>query len=116
MRAIPAAVAREFLTERAERKARRIAEQRRRTEEAEKQKVALPAGVPARDDMSPVEAMIAGDPEFSTPSDDFGPGWGSPTRELLDAELAKGQRYLARRRAEAAEKKRLADKMKDDLQ
>ncbi len=119
MRAVAASVAREFFHQRAERKSRRIAEQRRRTEEAAALKKVVPAGAPAQEGMTPMEALVAAEAAagtYTTPKDDYGLGRGSATTELLEAELAEGQRDLARKRAEAAEKRRLADKMKDDLQ
>jgi hypothetical protein len=105
----------ELIAERNATEAKRVEEDRRRAEEAVQRKTVL-VGTPAQEGMSAVEAMVSQDPAFSTPSDDFGPGFGSPTRELLEAELAAGRRRLAERRAEGEAKQLAIDKMKKDLQ
>ncbi len=54
---------------------------------------------------------------YTTPTEEFGRGWGSPARELLEEQLAEGQRAQAakREKLQARDKERLADQMKKDL-
>ena len=118
----------ELLAKRREHEAFRVADAARRAAEREAKRPVV-VGVPAREGLDPVAAMTSQDPSYSTPQDDYGPGWGSPTRELFDAVLAEGQRDAAARRAkseaknkerlakaEARKKELLADQAKKDLQ
>jgi hypothetical protein len=97
----------ELLAERRERE-ERLAEEARQRQAEEVPKKVRPAGVAGREGMSAVEAMISQDPAFSTPAQDFRRVPGGTTAELLDAQLAEGQRRQAERRAETAEKQRIA--------
>lgn len=73
-------------------------------------------GRPALEGTGPLEAMVAGDPNFSTPAQEFGPGRGSVRHELLDQQLAESQRQraeeLAARKA-VKEAKRVLGEGKD---
>jgi hypothetical protein len=118
MRSVPADAARRFFTTRAEWKARHEEKARKRTEELAR-KTAKPAvvGAPAQEGATPFESMMAAEATsgtYTTPKAEFGPGWGNPTRELMDEQFAQGQKELAERRARA--KERAAQRMKEDLQ
>jgi hypothetical protein len=81
-----------------------IAEQReraaRRVEPRPVDRQLVPAGIPARDDASPLEVLQMAD-GYVTVAQEFGSGRVSPQREFLDEQLAEGQRLAAQQRAEA---------------
>src|SRR5215207_1149778 len=86
MRAVPAEVVRQFLTERAEQTAR-MEEQSRRLQEAHKPSP-VGAGVPAlSDDASPFESLMNGDPAYVSPAEEFG---GRPKPRFLEDALEEG--------------------------
>jgi hypothetical protein len=69
-------------------------------------KVVLPSGVPVVEGSTPFESLVAAD-GVVTPQQEFGRrGSRSVFEELLDQELAEGQRKAAEERAEAAKKAR----------
>src|SRR5215207_9064011 len=79
MRAVPAEVVRQFLTERAEQTAR-MEEQSRRLQEAHEPSP-VGRGVPAlSDDASPFESLMAADPSYASPQEEFG-AWAKPRFE-----------------------------------
>lgn len=98
MRAVPAEVARRFLTERAEQTAR-MEEQSRRLQELEAPPV--PAGIPAIEGATPMASVMAADPGYVRPSEEF--GFAKPN--FLAEELEAGARQLAAARAEAEKAK-----------
>jgi hypothetical protein len=101
MRAVPAEVARQFLSERAEQTAR-MEEQSRRLQEAHKPSP-VGAGVPAlSDDASPFESLMNGDPGWVSPAEEFGQ---RPKPNFLVEELEAGQRRQAAERAAIKERK-----------
>ena len=85
---VPREVLGELITERREREARVLEDQRRRDTESADLK--FPAGVPAIDG-SPYEAMVAAGGVI-LPSEEFGQ---RPKPNFLDEELAAGQRHMA---------------------
>jgi len=93
----------ELLSERRERDARLAAQQ---AERAAAQKTLPPRGVAALEGASPMESLMAGDPSYTSPAEEFGRGGRSVFGQLLDEQLAEGQRQQRDRRAEAAAVKR----------
>lgn len=94
---VPRHVLGELLSERREREARLAAE---RAERAAAPRAPVPAGIPAVEDSSAFESLVAADPGYTTVREEF----GKPSPNFLDEELAEGQRQ---RRAELAERKAL---------
>jgi hypothetical protein len=95
MRTVPSSAAREFLADRAE-QTRRMEAQARRLQEAH---VPSPVavGVPALENGSAMESLMAHDPGYLTVAEEF----GLPKPTFLDDMLAEGQRAAADQRAEA---------------
>jgi hypothetical protein len=118
LRAVSAAEAREFFSERAAHRARSEEAHRQRAAEIERKypKVRV-VGVPAKEGATPFESLLASADEYVTPAQEFGFGQGGVATELLEAELAKGRRAAEERRRLIDEraKERAADKMKNDL-
>jgi hypothetical protein len=98
MRAVPVEVARRFLTERAEQTAR-MEEQALRLQEALEPSL-VGGGVPAVEGGSPLASIMAADPDYVSPSAEF----GHPKPNFLAEELEAGARQLAAARAEAESK------------
>jgi hypothetical protein len=100
MRAVPAEVVRQFLTERAEQTAR-MEEQFRRLQEAHKPSP-VAVGVPAQEGSTPLESLMANDADYVTPRDEFA---GRPKPRFLEEELEEGARQLAAAQAEIEARK-----------
>lgn len=106
MRSISVDVARQFFAQRRAQKARFDEDARRRSAERAGKAVRV-KGAPAMEGASAMESLIAAEAEigaYSTPSDDYGRGWGSPTRVLMDEQFAAGATRIAERRRRAAER------------
>jgi hypothetical protein len=84
----------ELLADRREREARLAEEQAEKVAAADRTPVAV--GVPAGEDLSAFETMVA-QPGYQTLEDEL----GRPKPNFLDAELAEGRRREAEKRAEA---------------
>ena len=116
--AIVRSLAAQLHRERAEHKAKLEAQQQRKLERARPRSAVR--GAPAVEGATPFESLIRAESaagSYSTPKDEFGPGWGSPTMELMEEQFAAGAEAMSKRRqrAEARAKERLAAQMKDDL-
>lgn len=61
----------------------------------------VPAGIPALEHGSAMESLMANDPGYQTPAEEF----GRPRPNFLAEELEAGARQLAAAQAEAAAKK-----------
>jgi hypothetical protein len=102
MRAVPAEVVRQFLTERAEQTAR-MEEQSRRLKEAHKPSP-VGRGVPALpDDASPFESLMNGDRSYVSPAEEFGQ---RPKPDFLVEAIEAGQRRQLAERAAIKERKK----------
>lgn len=86
----------DLLAEDREREARVTAQW---AEQAAARRAPVPAGVPALDDASPYESMVAAG-GIVTPAQEFGGGRTPVFQELLDERLAEGRRQAADERAE----------------
>jgi hypothetical protein len=102
MQAVRADVARQFFAERAEQKVRAEEEFERLQEAASRDAPAVGVGVPALDDASPFESLLAGDRSYVSPAQEFGT---RPRPTFLVDEIEQGQRQQAQARAEAEAKK-----------
>ena len=82
------------------------------------QRIRVPVSVPAQEGMTPYESLVAADGGIVTPEMEFGIGRDKPRflEDAIDQGRAEIERARVQRRAEAAEKERLADQMKGDLQ
>jgi hypothetical protein len=90
---IPRRVLGELLADDREREARLAAQ---RAEQVTARKAPVPVGVPALDNATPYESLVAAG-GVTTPQDDFG---RRPRPNFLEAELAEGRRRAADERAE----------------
>jgi hypothetical protein len=92
---VPRRVLGDLLSEHEEREARMAAQ---RAEQSAARPAPVPVGVPALDDASPFESMVAAG--ITTPQEEFGGGRTPVYQELLDEQLAEGCRREAEARAE----------------
>ena len=100
MRAVPAEVVREFLTERAEQTAPRRGAVRRLQEAHKPSPVG--GGVPTLENASPSTSLTNGDRSYVSPTEEFGQ---RPKPDFLVEEIEEGARQQAAARAEAESKK-----------
>lgn len=103
MRAIPAAAARQFLTERAEQTARMEEQSRRIQEEMALMPRPAPGGIPAREGLNAHESLIAADSSYVSPAEEFG---RFPRPNFLVEALEAGQRKQLAERAAIRERKK----------
>jgi hypothetical protein len=102
MRAVSAAAAREFFTERHEQVARMEEQSRRIQEEMALMPRPAPGGIPAREGLNAHESLIAADSSYSSPAEEFG---RSPRPNFLVEALEAGQRKQLAERAAIKERK-----------